>query len=102
MKSITIASPVMAAHLGGCRDSHKVRGRATSSMLTDYIGDTLMDAIMETDRTLAAEYGQEPYVQSDDAPWAVAFCDIAPCLRDELRREGITFDQLGRPSKATR
>lgn len=97
--AITISSPAMAAHLGGCRDSHKAQGRRpANAMLTDYAGADLMAAILEADRTLAAEYGQEPYEPfPGDPAWNVASCDIAPCLAAALRKAGIRFGKDGRP-----
>ena len=94
--AITIISPKMEAHVAGCRDLGKSRSR--NAMLIDYAGADLMSAIVEADRQLAAEYGQEAYEPDpNDPPWNVASCTHAPCLVTALRKAGIRLGRDGRP-----
>lgn len=103
---ITILSPDMIAHLGGCADITR-RGKFNRSVnpgerahANEYTGATLVDAINEANEDMASWFGEEAYTQSsrDNGCWTVGTCEVEPCLVKAFKDAGIEFDENGRPS----
>lgn len=89
---ITVISPAMEAHMTGCADIAKVLRRRgfNDETANEYEGETLLDAILDADQDLADWFCETPY-QAGATHWAIASCDIKPCLGAAIAKAKIGF-----------
>lgn len=85
-------------HVGGCKDLTNPRHTRTYEGVTLHSGyDTLLDAILAADVSMADWFGQEPYEDGDSETWSVAKCEWAPCFLRAMKVAKIRFGHNGRP-----
>jgi len=103
MTQITILSPDMVAHIGGCADiKRRSRNRSVNvgaeAHANTYGTDStsLLDALLLADVDLAGWFCEVAY-QDNMTHWTVATCEIEPCLAKAIKRSDIRFDDRGRP-----
>ena len=102
--AITVARNVRGddeVHRAGC--AHLKQRRLIQRVLYTITADTLLDAIIEADEDMAANFGEEAYsdpATQDSQPWSIELLSHAPCFRDMLQAAHIKFSgPFGRPEE---